>query len=95
MFLSGGLEFWGTYDRVCPVMPITKSAKKALRQSIKRKTANNRRKKVMKDAIKSVKVETLAQTYKAIDKAVKAGVLKKSTAARRKSLVARKVAKKT
>jgi len=75
-------------------MPITKSAKKALRQSIGRRARNVRRKKAMKEAIKNVKLETLTQAYKAIDKAVKSGVLKKTTAARRKSLVARKVGKK-
>ena len=35
-------------------MPIIKSAKKALRQSIKRKAVNDRRTKAMRDAIKKV-----------------------------------------
>ena len=73
---------------------LTKSAKKALRQAKTRGARNARRKRIMKEAIKSVKPETIAQVYKAIDKAVKAGVIKKTTAARRKSLVARKVGKK-
>lgn len=75
-------------------MPITKSAEKALRQAISRELRNVRRKRVMKEAMKDVKPETLAQTYKAIDKAMKAGVIKKNTAARRKSLVARRVGRK-
>ncbi len=81
-------------------MPIIKSAKKALRQSIKRKAVNDRRIKTMKDAIKkierSVKDKKTEQAQKllpiafaAIDKAAKRGVIKKNNAGRKKSRLAR------
>jgi len=81
-------------------MPITSSAKKAVRVSARRKVENDRRKKTFREASK--KLETLARAgslgdaekllpaaYKAIDKAVKRGILKKNTAARKKSRLAR------
>ena len=76
-------------------MPITKQAKKALRVASRKKVFNLRRTRTMKDALKEVK--SLAQTdakqakdklsiaYKALDKAVKRGVIKKNTASRKKS----------
>lgn len=77
-------------------MPITKSAKKALRGSMKKKMVNDRRKKTMKDTIKSVEKlvkdkkpseakKLLPNAYSAIDKAAKSGVLKKNTASRKKA----------
>jgi small subunit ribosomal protein S20 len=77
-------------------MPITKSAKKALRGSMKKKMVNDRKKKAMKDTIKNVeklvkdknKAEAkklLPKAYSAIDKAAKTGVLKKNTASRKKA----------
>lgn len=80
-------------------MPITRSAKKALRGSMRKKAINDRRKKVMKEQVK--KVEKLAKTdkkdakkelslaYSAIDKALKKGVIKKNTAARKKARLSR------
>lgn len=76
-------------------MPITKSAKKALRQSLKRRKRNLAYKKKIKKLIKEVrklvlekKIEEaknlLPQVYKAIDKAAKVGVIKKNTASRKK-----------
>ncbi|MBU1130847.1 30S ribosomal protein S20 [Patescibacteria group bacterium] len=82
-------------------MPTTPSAKKALRRDQKRTVRNIKRKKTVKDLIKKTlktaeagemdKVQDLLkQTQKAIDKAVKRGVIKKNTANRKKSrLVAR------
>lgn len=80
-------------------MPITTSAKKALRGSTRKKITNDRRTKMMKDTIKKVTKlakedskkakEMIAIAYKAIDKAAKRGVIKKNTAARRKSKIAR------
>lgn len=77
-------------------MPITKSAKKALRQSLRRRGRNLVKKEVFKDAVK--KIKKLIQTnkieeakkivplaYKAVDKAAKTGVIKKNNAARKKS----------
>jgi small subunit ribosomal protein S20 len=81
-------------------MPITRSAKKALRSSLRKKSVNDRRKKNYKEAVKKVTKlvkgknkdegkKSLALAYKAIDKAAKQGVISKNTAARRKSLVSR------
>ena len=82
-------------------MPITKSAKKAIRVSSRKKAFNDNRKRAMKDvtkkfekAIKEDKAQAeamLPDAYKAIDKAAKRGVIKKNTAARKKSRLARLV----
>ena len=85
-------------------MPITKSAKKALKQSIKRRKRNLLRKNKIKETLKAINkfVEAknyeeakklLPQFYKAVDKAAKSGILKKNTASRKKSKIARLVNK--
>lgn len=77
-------------------MPITKSAKKALRQSIRGKIRNLKRKNTLKTLVKQTRkladaqkkeeaVKLLPKLYQAIDKAAKRGVIKKNAAARRKS----------
>lgn len=77
-------------------MPITKSAKKALRQSKTRRARNLKRMNAYKNAIKQynklVKAgkpneakEMLARLYQALDKAAKAGVIKPNKASRLKS----------
>ena len=77
-------------------MPITKSAKKALRQSKKRRARNIRQKKAFKDIIKNIQKlalenkkkeaeKLLPKAYKALDKAAKTGIIKKNTADRKKS----------
>ncbi len=77
-------------------MPITKSAKKALRQGEKKKVFNLRRKKKVEDAVKSVKKlvkegkikeanALLPKAYSALDKAAKGNTLKDNTASRKKS----------
>ncbi len=76
-------------------MAITSSAKKAHRQSLRRKAFNDQRKKALRGTLKVVRtagkgdIKSLAAAYKAIDKALKRGLIKKNTAARRKSKVAR------
>ena len=86
-------------------MPITKSAKKALRASRRRRVFNLRRQSALREAVKKIKKLTSAgQTaeaakllpvaYQAIDKAKKRGVIKANTAARRKSRLAKLVSKK-
>lgn len=76
-------------------MAITKGAKKAHRQSLRRKRMNDTRKKALRDALKNVRAggkeakQSLAAAYKAIDKALKRGLIKKNTAARRKAKVSR------
>lgn len=70
-------------------MPIIKSAKKAARQATKRTAHNVEIKKSIKAAVKAFKaapsVKTLAKAQSEYDKAVKKDLLKKNTAARRKS----------
>ena len=82
-------------------MPIIKSAKKAVRGSLKKKAFNDRRKRVMKEVIKKIEktVKTdkkeaekmLSIAYQAIDKAAKKGVIKKNNAARKKARLTRLV----
>ncbi|MDE2213170.1 MAG: 30S ribosomal protein S20 [Patescibacteria group bacterium] len=78
-------------------MAITKSAKKALRQSMRRKVFNDRRVRAMRAAAKDIRTtissENLAKAYQAIDKALKGGVIKKNTAARKKSQLAKLLSK--
>lgn len=77
-------------------MPITKSAKRAIRVSARKRVYNLRRMDTMRDEVKEVKKlvaagkagdaeAKLSVAYKAIDKAAKRGVIKKNTAARKKS----------
>ncbi len=80
-------------------MPITKSAKKAVRGSARKRVFNERNKRAMKEAIKKVEktvnsdkkdaAKLLSEAYAAIDKAAKRGVIKKNTAARKKSRLTR------
>lgn len=77
-------------------MPITKSAKKALRSSDRKRVVNIRRKKSVEVAVKDVKKlvakgeskavsSALSAAYKALDKAAKNGLIKKNAASRKKS----------
>ena len=85
-------------------MAITKSAKKALRQSIRRKAKNLVYKNKLKDLIKELRTlvlnkkideanKLLPQVYKALDKTAKVGVIKKNQADRKKSRLTILVAK--
>lgn len=77
-------------------MPITASAKKALRQSLTRKARNLRRKNAYKDALKELSKlasagnkkeaeKLLPKVYKTLDKAAKTNVIATNKAARLKS----------
>lgn len=77
-------------------MAITSSAKKALRQSQRRRVRNIQQKTKIKNLVKEVrnlasqkKVEEakklLPQLYKILDKAAKTGLIKKNAATRKKS----------
>jgi small subunit ribosomal protein S20 len=77
-------------------MPITRSAKKALRVSDKKHAVNERTKKLLKEGVKKIEKLVLAkkwkeakaslnEAYSAIDKAAKNNVIKKNTASRKKS----------
>jgi len=81
-------------------MPITKSAKKALRQNIKRRKRNlvYKKKIKIKELIKEARFlisqkkkqeaeKIIPQIYKALDKAAKINLIKKNTAARKKSRI--------
>ena len=81
-------------------MAITSSAKKAIRVSKRKKLVNDRRTIAMKDMVKKVEkavktgkkdeaLKILPQAFAAVDKAAKRGVIKKNTAARKKSRLAR------
>ena len=82
-------------------MPNKASAKKELRKSKKRLTANGRVKDSMKNLVKQTvkKIEAgekkaadnFSETIKAIDKAAKKGVIKKNNAARKKSRLQKKI----
>jgi len=86
-------------------MPITSSAKKAHASSLRKRVFNIRRKRALGDAVKEtrklavegkaeVTEKSLSAAYKAIDKAAKTKVIKKNTAARMKSRLAKLASKK-
>ena len=70
-------------------MPITQSAKKALRQNVRRRIRNVAQAKTMKETIKRFKkapsAELLSQVYKKLDKAAKTNIIKQNKASRLKS----------
>jgi small subunit ribosomal protein S20 len=85
-------------------MPITSSAKKALRSSKRKKVFNARRKNELQSVVKEYKKliinkseaeaqKLLPKVQKAYDKAVKTGLIKKNTASRKKSRLAKKLSK--
>ncbi len=80
-------------------MPNTTSAKKALRQNIKRREHNKQRKTALKKAVKTFRKlvseqkkdeaqQALTMVYKTADKIAKTNVIKKNSAARIKSRAA-------
>jgi len=86
-------------------MPITISAKRAARESSKKRKANLQKKIVLKKTkkeflklIESGKTEEakkmLPKAYKLLDKAAKVNLIKKNRAAREKSRLAKKAFKK-
>lgn len=76
-------------------MAITKSAKKAVRSSERKRVFNVRTKRAVHRTVKAAVAttgkdrkeqdEAVKAAYKAIDKAAKRGTIKKNTAARKKS----------
>lgn len=85
-------------------MAITKSAKKAIRNSARKRVFNLRRLNEMRNITKNFKklvlekkkdeaLSLLPKVYKAIDKTAKRGVIKKNTASRKKSRLTRFVNK--
>jgi len=85
-------------------MAITKSAKKALRQSLRRKTRNVLKMKKLKNLLKEVRnfisqkkikeaKNLLPKVYKLLDKAAKTGLIKKNTANRKKARISKLINK--
>ncbi|MES2994473.1 MAG: 30S ribosomal protein S20 [Patescibacteria group bacterium] len=84
-------------------MAITKSAKKAHRASLRKHVFNVRRKRALVDTTKVVRKlittdtkeaeKSLSAAYKAIDKAAKTGIIKKNAASRKKSRLAKAIAR--
>ena len=82
-------------------MPITQSAKKAIRGSLRKKAFNDSRKRAMKEIIKKIEkisktdkesaMRMLSPAFAIIDKAAKKNVIKKNNAARKKSRLSRLV----
>lgn len=84
-------------------MPITSSAKKALRQNIKRREFNIKKKKTLKKIIKEYRrltasskneaLQLLPKVYKVLDKAAKTKLIKKNKASRLKSRLSKIIIK--
>ena len=84
-------------------MAITKNAKKAHRASLKKHVFNVRLKRTLADTTKVVTKaigtdvkeaeSSLSLAFKAIDKAAKGGVIKKNAASRKKSRLAKAIAR--
>ncbi len=85
-------------------MPITKSAKKALRQSVGRKAKNLVYKIKLRNLLKEVRVlvsqkkigdakKLIPRLYKALDKTAKVGIIKENNASRKKSRIAKLINK--
>lgn len=85
-------------------MPNTKSAAKAMRQSARRRSNNVKTKEKIRAAIKPLRrnidagskeesLKGLKDAMSALDKAAKKGVIHKNNASRRKSRLARAIAK--
>ncbi len=87
------------------LMAITKGAKKATRSQERKRVFNVRTKRALAGTVKSALTTegkdrkdqdtALSSAYKAIDKAAKRGVIKKNTAARKKSRLAIRLKKST
>lgn len=71
-------------------MPITKSAKKSLAVSERKRAHNLIVEKKFKKALKTVKKENVNQVISIVDKTAKTGIIHKNKAARLKSRLAKK-----
>ena len=85
-------------------MPITTSAKKALRGSARKRNFNLNKKEALNKAVKKVKKlisekkmkearDFMPEVQKILDKSVKTGLLKKNTASRKKSRISAMISK--
>jgi small subunit ribosomal protein S20 len=85
-------------------MAITKNAKRGIRVSEKKRVVNDKLRRTMKESVKAVRKDVIAKdkkaitkdlslAFKALDKAAKRGTIKKGQADRKKSRLAKAVAK--
>ena len=85
-------------------MAITKNAKRGIRVSEKKQVVNDKLRRTLKEAVKTVRKDVIAKdkkaiktdlslAFKALDKAAKRGTIKKGNADRKKSRLAKAVAK--
>jgi small subunit ribosomal protein S20 len=85
-------------------MPIKKAAKKAVRQSEKRRIRNRVQRKKLRDLLKEVRgfisqnkineaKKILPKVYKILDKAAKTALMKKNTVSRIKSRISKAIVK--
>ncbi|OGZ28489.1 MAG: 30S ribosomal protein S20 [Candidatus Niyogibacteria bacterium RIFCSPHIGHO2_01_FULL_45_28] len=85
-------------------MPITKSAKKAIKQATRRRIKNIARKDAVREVVGKIKklvalnkqseaLALLPQAYKALDKAAKTNVIHKNAASRKKSRLTKLIKK--
>ena len=85
-------------------MPIIKSAKKSIRQSLKRQKRNKQKKDSLKTLLKQAESlikekkpkeakELLPKIYKALDKSAKSNIIKKNKAGRKKSRITKRINK--
>ena len=92
------------YNLTPRYMAITKNAKRGVRVSERKRVVNDRLRRTMKEAVKTVRKNVadkdlksvgtdLAHAFKALDKAAKRGTIKKGTANRKKSRLAKAIAK--
>jgi len=83
-------------------MAITKSAKKAHRQSLKRRKLNIVKRDGLKDLLKEINLlisqkkideakKILPKVYKALDKTAKTGIIKRGRADRKKSRISKAI----
>jgi small subunit ribosomal protein S20 len=94
----------GVLGNIALPMAITKSAKRAIGVAARRRVFNLRRKDDLRTTIKEVKKLVLAgkkdeatkaldKAYKALDKSAKTKLIKRGTADRKKSRLAKQIAK--
>lgn len=85
-------------------MAITKNAKRGVRVSARKRVVNDRLRRTLKEAVKTVRTDVLSKdlkaakndlslAFKALDKAAKRGTIKKGNANRKKSRLAKAMAK--
>ena len=85
-------------------MAITQNAKRAIRVSDRKRVTNDKLRRTLKEAVKTVRKDVVAKdkksaekdlslAFKALDKAAKHGTIKKGQANRKKSRLAKAIAK--